>query len=142
MRKYKNIYKKENSPYWYYQFKINGKKIRGSTGTTNQREAYKIALLKKTQISNEIKNPNKFKGKTWEDARDRWLGAKDIKAKNEFIRLKWFNKRLSGKKLKNIDADLVWKLQQEQIASGKAKQSIDRDFNQLKSILNLSLIHI
>ena len=136
MRKYKNIYKKENSPYWYYQFKINGKKIRGSTGTTNQREAYKIALLKKTQISNEIKNPNKFKGKTWEDARDRWLGAKDIKAKNEFIRLKWFNKRLSGKKLKNIDADLVWKLQQEQIASGKAKQSIDRDFNQLKSILN------
>ena len=135
MRKYKNIYKKENSPYWYYQFKINSKKIRGSTGTTNQREAYQIALLKKTQISNEIKNPNKFKGKTWEDARDRWMGAKDIRAKNELVRLRWFDKRLSGKKLKNIDADLVWKLQQEQIASGKAKQSIDRDFNQLKSIL-------
>ena len=138
MRKYKYIYKKENSPNWYYRFYINNKEVRGSTGTTNQREAYKIALLKKTQITNEIKNPNKFKGKTWEDARDRWVDTRKNWNDQEQYRLNWFNKELKGKKISNIDADLVFKLQQKQLKSGLKPQTVDRNFSQLRSILKLS----
>ena len=138
MRKYKYIYKKENSPNWYYRFYINNKEVRGSTGTTNQREAYKIALLKKTQISNEIKNPNKFKGKTWEDARDRWVDTRKNWNDAEQYRLNWFNKELQNKKISNIDADLIFKLQQKQLKNGLKPQTVDRNFNQLRSILKLA----
>jgi integrase len=38
-----NVYKPKNSPFWYYEFVLGGRRFRGTTGVTTKREATTVA---------------------------------------------------------------------------------------------------
>jgi integrase len=37
-----SVYRRENTPYWWYSFNLNGRRFRGSTGKTTKREAAEV----------------------------------------------------------------------------------------------------
>ena len=36
------LFRREGSPYWYYEFQVGGRRFRESTGATSEREAKKV----------------------------------------------------------------------------------------------------
>lgn len=53
-----SLYKREGSPFWQYDFTVNGKRFRGSTGETGKREAAKVADDYK-QSARRLSSPRK-----------------------------------------------------------------------------------
>jgi integrase len=50
-----NLFKKEGSPYWWYEFVVAGKRTRRSTGSANERDARPIARAAKEKAQAEAK---------------------------------------------------------------------------------------
>lgn len=100
-----SISKRGKKGIWWYDFTINEVRYRGSTQTTEKTLAQRYESELKTQIWRQIhlkEKPNY----TWDDAVLRFVKENSHKSTKEYnqdiIKLTWFTKHFSGKKLKDI----------------------------------------
>lgn len=53
-RKPKGCYERKNSPFWWYEFEIEGKRFRGSTGVEDAKSAAAFVEAEKTRVRDEM----------------------------------------------------------------------------------------
>jgi hypothetical protein len=58
----KGLERRQGSPFWYYRFKIGGRRFRGSTETTSEREARRILAEQMDKAAEEMKRADKRRG--------------------------------------------------------------------------------
>jgi|SRR5215475_4102947 len=58
----KGIYRRENTPYWWYKFEYGGRRFRGSTQTTSEREARRILAEARDAAAQEMKRAARSEG--------------------------------------------------------------------------------
>lgn len=110
------LYEKDNSKYWWYDFTVRGKRFRGSTKETNENRASKIASLKFADAC-ERGDPLPRKAPTLREAGTRFLqwvdGARLSEKTRTYYRDGWRLLKTSsimGSRLDAIDNNVAEKL--------------------------------
>ena len=153
------LYKQKGSDKWWVDFEFRGRRVRRSTGTSNQRAAQKIEAALRVAMAEDaagIEQPRERY--TFKQLADRFLAHKRLYAKkpprfhNENVGHLLAFPGLAAKYLDEIDADVLkeliaWRrISRRQVLKGGKKQSflltdgsINRTLATLRHMLNLGI---
>ena len=128
--------RKKGSPFYNARFTIQGKRYEKSTKETDKVKARSIAKDILYEMLAREKYPTTLGSHSFDEAVERRL-MEDI-SKNDKLYLKWFQKKLKGYLLSEIDKDTIWKLKQKykKERPNIKNQSINRPFNTLHGLLS------
>ncbi|MBO3048269.1 tyrosine-type recombinase/integrase [Burkholderia pseudomallei] len=105
-----SLYKRNNSPNWYYRLTPpgGGPVVQGSTGTSNKAHAQELYDRLKVELWNQAKLGHKPRY-LWNDAVVRYVGDREGLSSLETSKthLRWLDPHLSGVALADIDRDRV-----------------------------------
>jgi integrase len=141
-RSKQNVYQPDNSPFWHYEFVVEGRRIRGSTGCKTRPEAVAVAKAKKEQAQRDAKSHAILSAdvvslqmqdvglRYWLEKQDALAGGRNVH--KDVIRLvEFFGKT---KLLSEIDDNDVAKLvswrkaQRVEVKASKSKKPVVRPF--------------
>ena len=143
------VYKRKDSQYWYYDFKIDGRQYQGSTRTTNKNKAQQVAALKRTETHASIML-GELRPITLVDAINNYLKAhkaKDTNTKSCCHRLQGFilDQRTKGKKkvyglnpikpIHELKTKDITRLHDERVNAGYVDGTINHELQHLKRII-------
>src|SRR5262245_57249706 len=109
----KGLERRESSPFWYYRFKIGGRRFRGSTETTSEREARRILAEAYDQAAEQMRRENKRRGPalTFGDACNRYfeeVGQHHAGARKTAWSLDWLQREIGAeRRLDAIDGAVI-----------------------------------
>ena len=141
------LYKQEGSNIWFVDFSIKGKRIRRSTGTESKQAAQQFHDTLKAELWKK-KNLDELPDHTWDEAVTRFLKEKADKRSLEHDKamLRWSSPYLKGKKLSEIDADMIDALIEERrkghtkrTKDGVSNATINRHMEAVYRILNIAV---
>ena len=106
------IYRREGTPFWWYQFRFNGARIRESSGTADREEAEQAEAKRKRDLWEQGRLGVK-PSRVWDDAVVAYLAAlPDSRNKGHTIyTLRWLAQHLGGAPLAAIDRDKLLSIQ-------------------------------
>lgn len=114
------LYKRKNSPFWWYEFEYAGERFRGSSGCTSKREAAKV----RDKAREEAKEQASLK---------RVLSSPTISLRMEDAALRyWEEKKDSFSDGSNVHRDLMWLVQ----FFGVSKLITDIDDGDVANLVN------
>lgn len=128
------LYRRPESPYWWVLFRVNGKRFRLSTGTSDRAKAEEF----ETEARNRAWRQARLGERPvirWEAATKRWLAEtqKRSKWRDESI-IAWFDEHLKGQPLTNITREVIDELRA--LKAGETSQSTaNRHMALLRAIL-------
>jgi len=130
------LYKRKDSPNWWFKLSQNGRLVQGSTGTPDRRRALEYHDKLKVQLWDEEKLGRKPQH-TWEEAVLQYLEESKHKASlvTDKFHLRWLDPHLSSMELSNISRDTVEKLIAAASAEGVKSSTINRRLEILRAIL-------
>jgi integrase len=113
-----SLYKRENSSHYWTCFRVNGQRVRLSTGTANKDQANEFEAAARSNAWRQTKLGDR-PPYPWAAARKRWLAetTKRTKAKDEEI-LAWFDEHLRDATLQGITREVV-----DELRALKAEES-------------------
>ena len=125
------IYKRDGI--YYADYKIDGKRVRKSTQTSNKAEAQQFLVRHYT----EDKRKSESIDRSWQEAAVRWLKETSYKKshKDDIIRLRWFDNFLGNKLLKEINRDLIDEMTEARLADGVCNTTVNRYLELIRAIL-------
>lgn len=102
------LFRRNNSPIWWVDFTIDGKRIQRSTGTDNKELAQELHDRLKTDLWEQRRLGTKQR-RTWQEAAVRYATEKAHKASlnTDLSHFRWLDKYLSDKYLDEISKDLI-----------------------------------
>jgi integrase len=102
------LFRRKNSPIWWVDFTINGKRIQRTTGTENKQQAQEFHDRFKTDLWEQKRLGTKPR-RTWQEATLRYAEEKADKASfnTDLSHLRWLDRFLSDKHLDEISKDLI-----------------------------------
>jgi integrase len=104
------IYRREGSSIWYYDIIINGRRVRRSTGTSNERQAQELYDRLKVEAWNQERLGIKPR-RMWRDVVVRYLKEAEADSKASLERdreaFRWLDTYLRDKYLDEIDKDMI-----------------------------------
>ncbi len=118
------IYKRADSPFYWFKFKLNGTPVRESAGTTDAGEARAAEARRRLELRGQRKRGLKT-GYRWEDAVVGYLDTlpeSDTK-RNARYSLKWLGQHLFGRPLEDIDENMLIEIQQRKLADINRKKA-------------------
>jgi integrase len=126
---------KKRGKYYYVRFKIGGREIYRSTNTSNKAEAREFeARLKKQHW--DASHLDKIPDQYWVSAVTRYLKESSKKTLHDDASIiKWLDKYLHDKTLKQIDATCIENIKQEKIKEGAAPATINHYLRVITTIL-------
>ena len=99
-----SLYKQAGSEIWWMRFTIPGhERVRESTGTTDRKEAQRAEIKRQAEVMNQ---PAALKGKTWQNAINKWMEVKDPSL-TELLGINKFSAFFPDRALTAITADAV-----------------------------------
>ncbi|WP_423377989.1 tyrosine-type recombinase/integrase [Burkholderia sp. LMG 32019] len=105
-----SLYKRSNSPNWYYRLTPpgGGPVVQGSTGTSNKAQAQELYDRLKVELWNQARLGHKPRY-TWNDAVVRYVSDREGLPSLETSKthLRWLDQHLSGIALADIDRDRI-----------------------------------
>lgn len=146
-------HRKKNSPYWHYDFQIEGRRFHGSTGTTSKEEAKNIEAAERRKAVTSIKFPEQADMRL-RDATGRYYqehGKHKKSAADIFQKLACLTKGLGPDKtlrtITNMDiADYIAKRRgemrkikdgdKEKMVRVRSDSSVNREITLLRAVLN------
>jgi integrase len=117
------LYKRDDSPFIWYKFVVGGAPVRGSTETADWNEARERENQARLDARSNLKKGIK-RGRTWDHAALAYLNEMpegDNKRNTRYI-LAWLQQHLGGKRLEDIDEDLLTEIRDKKIAEINAKK--------------------
>lgn len=134
-----SIYKKGNIWHVYY-IDCNGKRVRQSTGTTDQQKAQELHDKLKAEQWNTKKLGDKPKF-TWQEAVVRWLTEnghkKSLRTDKEICR--YLNQHLADKRLDEVNRTMIEVIKQHKQSTGASNGTVNRVLALIRSILNAAV---
>lgn len=104
------IYRRKGSSIWYYDIIINGRRVRRSTGTSNERQAQELYDRLKVEAWNQERLGIKPR-RMWRDVVVRYLKEAEADSKASLERdreaFRWLDTYLREKYLDEIDKDMI-----------------------------------
>jgi len=139
------LYKRKGSQFYWMTFRINGRKVYESTGTTNRKLSEKIYAKRVTEIAEGKWFPNEAKKRTFEELRDRYM--KDYALPNKSPRTvekdRYSFKRLSeffgGLTLADITPHRIADYKRLRRDAGVKTSTLARELELLRAALNVAV---
>lgn len=131
-----SLYKRKGSPYYWVRFTFKGHRISRSTGTDDPVKAQEYHDKLKASLWDQAKL-GAMPDYTWDEVVERWLDEKEGQASysNHIIILRWLDKYLGGKRLLDIDTQLIETLKFAKRKEGVKKSTVDRYLSLIRSVL-------
>lgn len=127
------LYKRKDSPYYWYKFKINKRTVQRSTGTSEKEKAQKIADKAKADAWDLVNETYSY---SWEQAVTRWMNESDKRSlSSDTYMIQWLEPYLGDKNLNEIDNKLIEKIIQAKLKE-TGKTRVNRITTLIGSILN------
>ncbi|MDE2039548.1 MAG: site-specific integrase [Elusimicrobia bacterium] len=138
------IFRRTDSPYWWYRVQLKGKVKTGSTDTSDKRLAMRIYLEKHHQFTEEYHLPS-HKG---QGTNFFWMCAQFLEKHSKVNKRSWIDDEVIIKKLKGHFGDVpLANIQAEQIEGYKASRkdfvkeaTINRELAVLKTIFTKAVL--
>lgn len=133
-----SLYKRKDSPYWWYKLPaIRGetRPLQGSTKTTDKRQAQ--AFLNKLSLERwNIAQLGAKPAYLWEEAADRWLRETSHKRthKDDCNKIRILHPYLVGKALRDINRNLIDQIKYDKLKTTKPS-GVNRYLSLIRSIL-------
>lgn len=130
-----SLYRRANSPHWWCEFQLAGKRVRLSTGTANRQSAEEFETLARARAYNQLRLGHR-PPVAWKDAAQRWLAetTKRSKSKDEEI-IHWLTEELGpGAIVQNITLEVVQALRVSK-REATSESTADRYMALLRAIL-------
>lgn len=131
-----SIYKKGNIWHVYY-IDCNGKRVRQSTGTTDQQKAQELhdKLKSEQWATKKLGDKPKY---TWQEAVVRYLQEQSEKKSlvTDKFHLRWIDAFLGDKKLYEITRSTLDYVKSEKLKTGVSNATVNRMLSTIKKILN------
>jgi integrase len=132
-----------DSPFFYVNFRIEGKRHNLSTKETIKSKAKIKALEIIREKLSKRKFPQSFGSHTFQDSVNRFISERGVITKEDQITLNWFIEQIGDMKIGLISKDIIWKLKRKRMSRINAStgmpvkpQTINRVFNIFHSVLN------
>ena len=131
-----SLYKRKDSPCWWINIFVNGRRIQRSTGTADKQKAQEYHDKLKAVLWDETRLGIK-PAHTWNEAVVRFLKETAHKATqdDDKTHLRWLDKYLNGMKLNNINRDLLEQILEARQAGGVSNSTVNRTLEVVRAIL-------
>ena len=131
------IYKRKNSPFWWYRFTTpDGERVRQSAKTADKTKAQEIADKHKASLWDQVQL-NKKPHYLWQEAVIRFLRETNKKSVNsDKYMLNWLRPYLDNKHLDEINKALIEKIIQAKLNEGNTGTRVNRVTTLIGTILN------
>lgn len=135
-----SLYKRGDSPNWWVKLSHNGRTIQRSAGTTDRRKAKEYHDKLKAQMWDEARLGHR-PSRTWEEAVIRWIDEKGHKASlhDDKMHFRWLHGLLAGKRLEDVNRELVDQLTKRRRADGVSDATVNRMLALLRSVLRIAV---
>jgi integrase len=129
-----SLYRRANTPYLWCRFRVKGREVRLSTGTTDRQQAEEFETVARSAAWRQAKLGER-PPYPWSAARKRWLAEtqKRTKAKDEAI-LRWFDDHLREADVQGITREVIDELRALK-AEEQSQATADRYMALLRAIL-------
>ena len=131
-----SLYKRKDSPVWWINLSVAGRKVQKSTGITLRRKAQEVHDQLATEMWQEARLGIKSKY-SWDEAKERWLEEKahkkSLATDREYLR--WMQPHLQGKSLDSINRDDVERLIRLALKEKVQNSTVNRRMALLRAIL-------
>lgn len=132
-----SLFKRKDSPYWYFKIVHDGQTIQRSTGTTDKQKAQEYHDKLKAQLWDETRLGIK-PAYTWNEAVVRWLKERQYKAtyKEDVMKLRWSDRFLGNLELRQINRDRLDRMIEAKLNEGVSNTTVNRYMEVIRAILN------
>lgn len=130
-----SIYRRKESPHWWINISVAGRKTRRSTGTIDRKQAQEFEIRERERLWRVHKLGDRGSIR-WTEAAAQWLESIPEKSRyKENSIIMWFDDQISDEPIRSIDRDAVAELRETLIEEGKRPARVDRYMANLRAVL-------